>query len=162
MRRFAMKQKWLSWGDDYTIRDARGSEVYYVDGKVFTLRDRLSFQDMEGNELALISKKLLAWGPTYEIYRGGDLAALVRKAVFTLFHCRFTVDVPGPDDLEATGSFFDYEYLFSKGDHTVATVSKKFFSMTDSYGIEMADDQDPILVLAAAVVIDRCCHEEKD
>jgi len=39
---------------------------------------------MQGNELAFISEKVFSWGPTFEIYRGGTLAAVVKKTVFTL------------------------------------------------------------------------------
>lgn len=70
---------------------------------------------MEGNELAFIRQKLLSWGPTYEISRRGQLQAVVKKALFTLFQCQFSVDVPGPDDLEATGDLFDHEYAFTRG-----------------------------------------------
>ena len=102
--RYVMKQKLLSWGDDFVIRDEAGRDVFYVDGKAFSLGNQLSFQDMQGNELASIRQKLLAWGPTYEIYGRGELKAVVKKALFTLLHCRFSVDVPGPDDLEARGT----------------------------------------------------------
>jgi uncharacterized protein YxjI len=156
--RYVMKQKLLSWGDDFTIQDETGNDVYFVDGKMFSLGDQLSFQDMRGNELAQIRQKLFAWGKTYEVYRGGVLAAVVRKELFTFFKCRFTVDVPGPDDLEANGDFLDHEYEFTRGDRTVASVSKRWFSFRDTYGIEVADDEDPVLVLASAVVVDMACH----
>lgn len=159
--RYLMKQKLLSWGDDFTIHDEAGNDAFFVDGKMFTLGDRLSFQDMRGNELAFIKQKLLAWGKTYEIHRSGVLAAVVKKELFTLFKCRFTVDVPGPDDLEAVGDFLDHEYEFSRGGRTVASVSKKWFSLRDTYGIDVDDDEDPVLVLASAVVVDMACHADR-
>ena len=159
--RYVMRQRFLSWGDDFTIKDELGQDAYHVDGKVFSLGDQLAFRDMAGNELAFIRQKLLAWGPTYEIYREGELQAVVKKALFTLFQCRFTVDVPGPDDLEATGDLFDHEYSFTRGGETVATISKRWFSWTDSYGVEVAEGEDGIMILAAAVVIDLACHGDR-
>src|SRR6476660_2611664 len=106
--RYELKQKLLSWGDDYYIRDSNGNDVYFVDGKAFSLGDQLSFQDLEGHELAFIKQRLLSWGKTYEIVRGGQVAAVVKKHLFALFHHRFTVDVPGPGDLEAEGNFTDH------------------------------------------------------
>ena len=85
--RYVMSQKLLSWGDDFIIRDESGRDVYYVDGKALSLGDQLSFQDMQGNELASIRQTLLAWGPTYEIHGRGELRAVVKKAIFTFFHC---------------------------------------------------------------------------
>ena len=159
--RYVMKQKLLSWGDDFTIRDAEGRDIYFVDGKVFTLGDQLSFQDMHGNELAYIRQRLLSFGPTFEITRGGELAAVVHKHLFTFFRCTFSVDVPGPDDLEATGDFLDYEYAFARRGSVVAQVSKRWFAWADTYGVEIADGEDDLLVLASAVVIDQCCHERR-
>ena len=98
--RYVMKQKLFCWGDDFTIKDDTGTDRFFVDGKAFSLGKQLSFQDMQGRELVFIRQKLLAWGPTYEIYRDNGLFAVVKKELFTFFHCRFTVDVPGPDDLE--------------------------------------------------------------
>lgn len=160
--RYAMKQQFFRWGDDYRILDQDARDVYLVDGAGFVLLgQRLVFQDMAGNELAEIQQKLLSWGPSYEIVRDGQLAATVSKEVFTLMHCKFAVDVPGPDDLEATGSLFDYEYTFERSGRTVATVSKEFFSWSDSYGVDIADGEDDILILASTVVIDLCCHGDR-
>lgn len=103
--RYLMKKKLLAMGDDFTIKDANGNDAFYVDGKVFTLRDRLIFQDMSGSELCVIQKKLLSWGTTYEIYHLGQLKAVVKEALFTLVGHRFTVnDEQGRDDLECAAT----------------------------------------------------------
>ena len=162
MTRYLMKQKLFSLGDDFVIRDAEGRDAFFVDGKVFSLGNKLSFQDMDRNELAMIKQKLLSWGETYEIYREGTLAAVVKKAIFTLFHCRFTVDVPGPDDLVAEGNFTDHEYAFARGGQAVATVSKKWFSWADTYGVDIAEGEDDVLLLASTVVIDMACHQDRE
>jgi uncharacterized protein YxjI len=156
-----MKQKLLSWGDDFYIRDENGRDVYFVDGKALSFGDQLSFQDLEGHELAYIKQKVFAFGRTYEIYRNNELAAVVKKELFALFHHRFTVDVPGPDDLEAEGDFLDREYTFTRGGRVVATVSKRWFSFADTYGIEIADGEDDVLILASAVVVDQSCHPDE-
>jgi uncharacterized protein YxjI len=160
--RYLMKQKLLSFGDDFYIKDENGRDVYFVDGRAFSIGDKLAFKDLEGHELAFIRQKLLAWGPTYEIVRDGAVAAVVKKHVFALFHHRFSVDVPGPDDLEAEGDFLDHEYTFRRGDRVVATVSKRWFAFTDTYGIDVADDEDQVLILASAVVVDQACHPGDD
>jgi uncharacterized protein YxjI len=157
-----MRQKILAWGDDFTILDESGRDVFLVDGKAFSLGKQLSFQDLNGNELAFIRQRLLAWGPTYELHIDGALYAEVRKELFGFFKCRFTVDVPGPDDLEADGDFLDHEYRFQRDGRTVATVSKRWFSWSDTYGVEVADDRDTVTILCAAVVIDLACHDHKD
>ena len=156
--RYVMKQKLFCWGDDFTIKDDAGADRFFVDGKAFSFGKQLSFQDMQGQELAFIRQKLLAWGPTYEIYRDNELFAVVRKELFTFFHCRFTVDVPGPDDLEAKGNFADHEYEFWRQSGLSATVSKQWFAWSDTYGVDIAEGEDDVLILASTVVIDMACH----
>jgi uncharacterized protein YxjI len=157
--KYIMRQKLLAWGNDFTIKDENDRDVYFVDGKVLSLRDQLSFQDMQGNEICVIQKKLLAWGPTYEIYHKGALAAVVKESIFTLLGHRFTVDVPGPDDLEATGNFTNHQYSFTRGGREVAWVSEKWFTLADTYGVDISPGQDDALILAATVVIERCAQE---
>ena len=157
-----MKQKLFSWGDDFYIKDEYERDLFFVDGKTFSIGDKLSFQDLAGNELAFIKQKLLSWGPTYEIYRQGRLAAIVKQELFTFFHYKFTVDVPGPDDLEVEGDFTGFEYNFTRGGRTVANVSKKWFSWSDTYGVDIAQGEDVILILASTVVIDMACHGSRD
>ena len=158
--RYIMKQKLFSWGDDFYIKDENERDVYFVDGKALSFGDQLSFQDLEKHELAYIKQQVFSWSKTYEIYRAGSLAAVVKKELFALFHHRFTVDVPGPDDLEAEGDFMDHEYEFKRGDRVVATVSKRWFSWTDTYGIDIDDNEDQVLILASAVVVDQACHPD--
>lgn len=160
--RYIMKQRLFSWGDDFFIKDESGRDAFFVDGRAFSLGNQLSFQDLAGNELAFIKQRLLSWGPTYEIYGGGELYAVVKKELFTFFKCRFTVDVPGPDDLEAQGDFLDHEYQFDRGGNAVALVSKRWFSWSDTYGVDIAEGEDDVLILASTVVIDLACHADKE
>ncbi|MGV3623087.1 MAG: LURP-one-related/scramblase family protein [Archangium sp.] len=160
--RYTLRQDLFAFGDDYTIKNEQGREVYKVDGKAFTLlREKLSFEDMAGKELAFIREKLIALTDAYEILRDGKQVAVVKKDLINVFRCGFTVDVPGPDDLDAQGNLLDHEYTFRRGSRVVATVSKKWFTLRDTYGVEIDDGEDPVLILASAVVIDQVCHGKK-
>ena len=159
--RYLMKERILSWGDDFTIKDAEGNDAYYVDGKVFSFGDKLTFKDKDGKEVAKIDQKLLSLGAQYEILRGSETVAVVKKHLFTMFRARFTVDVPGPADLEATGNFLDHEYRFERGEKEVARVSKKWFSLADSYAVDIDAGEDDVLILASAVVIDLVSHPDQ-
>jgi uncharacterized protein YxjI len=158
---YQMRQKIFSLGDDFVIKDKDGVDRFYVDGKVFAIGDKLSFQDMEGNELALIKQQILTFKKTYNIYRGDALAATVKKSKFTLFRDKFSVSIPG-QNIHVQGNIFDHEYSFTRDNLTIATVSKSWFSFTDSYGIEIRDGEDDVLLLATAVVIDLCSHDNEN
>lgn len=158
--RYVMRQKLLSLADNFTIKNEQEQDVFLVKGKLFSFGDKLSFQDLAGNELVFIEQRLLNWSPTYELWKGEELLAVVKRELFSFIHHRFTVDVPGPNDLEAEGDFLDHEYMITRGGSVVATVSKRWFSWADTYGIEVADGEDDVLVLATAVVVDMVCHDD--
>lgn len=160
--RYQMRQKLLSWGGDFTIQDATGRDAFFVDAKALSIGKKLSFQDMQGRELVFIEQKLFRWGPTYEIQRDGQVFATVKKELFTFFKDKFEVDVPGPNDYHVEGNLLDYEYTFTRPQNgVVATISKKFFSWSDSYGVDIVDGEDDVLILATAVVIDQVSHDGK-
>ncbi|WP_164103666.1 LURP-one-related/scramblase family protein [Candidatus Laterigemmans baculatus] len=158
--RYVMKQKLFSFGEDFAIKDANGADRFFVDGKAFSLGDKLVFEDMQGHELARIEQKLLSFGKAYRILRDGRPVATVKKKIFTLFRDVFDVEDAAAGDLDATGDFLDREYQFTRDGRPVATVSKRFFSWTDTYGVDIAEGEDDVLILACAVVIDMCSHEE--
>ena len=151
--RYQLQQKLFAFGDDFRVRDETGADRYIVDGKVFTLGHRVIIRNMLGGEEATIHQHLIALLPTYESTRQGEEVAEVRKKL-TLFREGFTVDIPGPDDLSVQGDLFDHEYVFTRDGQTVATVSKQWFTLRDSYGVEVEPGVDPVLILASAIVID--------
>ena len=69
-------------------------------------------------------------------------------------------DVPHADDLEAQGSFLDHDYTFERRGREIAQISKRWFSWTDTYGADITDGEDDVLILATAIVIDMVCHQE--
>ena len=157
---YRIKEKFWSWGDDFTVKDNQGNDVFLVDGKAFSWGDKLSFQNMDGTELAFISQKMMSWKPRYEIIKDGRLFAEVIKE-FSWFNKKFTLDVPGPNDYEIDGSCWEHEYTFKRRGKTVARISKSYWSWTDSYGIDIIDGEDDIAILCACIVIDQVLHDEK-
>lgn len=157
---YQMTQKLFSFGDDFTIKDETGNDVFLVDGKAFSMGDKLSLQDIDGNELAYISQKLLSLKKRYEIYRNGNLFAEVVKEI-SFFKDKYSVDIPGPNDYEVSGNVWDHEYIFTRSGKQVAEVSKKLFSLSDSYGVNIVTGEDDITILATAIVIDLVNQDEK-
>ncbi len=155
---YRMKEKFWSWGNDFTIRDEAGSDCFFVDGQAFSWGDKLSFQDMQGNELAFISQKLMSLKPRYQIFVKGDLFAEVIKE-FSWFKQKFTLDVPGPNDYEIDGSFWQHEFEFRRSGRQVASISKKYWGWTDSYGIDIVEGEDDVSILCACIVIDQVLHD---
>lgn len=80
--------------------------------------------------------------------------ALVHKALISPLRERWKVDVEDGPDLVAQGNVFDHEYDIEADGRKVANVSKRWFRVRDTYGVEMAIDQNPALLLAVTVAID--------
>ena len=152
--RYIIQEKLLAFGDDSIIRNEKGQPVFDVDGKALSLFNTLIVRDMEGNKVVTIKQKLPSISPAYEINREGQEPSEVRKKLISPFVDRFTVDIPGPDDLHIKGSMPEHEYTISSKDQVVATVSKGWFKELETYGVDIAPGQDDILILACVLVLD--------
>jgi uncharacterized protein YxjI len=152
--RYLIRERFFRIGEDSDITNEEGQPVLQVDGKVLSLHNTLIVRDMAGNEVARVERQLLALWPTYHITRQGQEIAEVRKKLISPFVDRFTIDIPGPDDLSMTGSLLEHEYTIRRGDQVVATVSKRWFSLTESYGVEIAPGEDDLLILASVLALD--------
>ena len=154
-RTFRMRQKLVSIGDDYWIEDDQGERVYKVNGKAMRIRETLILEDPHGHELLKIQEKKLHIRDTMEIEdASGSRVAKVKKALITPLRERFDVEVEHGEDMEVKGNIVDHEYKIERGGDKVAEVSKKWFRVADTYGVEVAADQDPALILAVTVVVD--------
>src|SRR5918912_1117683 len=130
--RYVIRERFFRLGEDSDITDEQGRPVYHVDGKVLTLHNTLIVRDLAGAEVAKVERQLIALRPTYHITRHGEEMAEVRKKLFSPFVDRFTIDIPGPHDLQVTGSLFAHEYTIARDGDVVATVSKRWLSLTET------------------------------
>jgi len=78
----------------------------------------------------------------------------VKKALITPLRDRFAIEVENDDELSAKGNIVDHEYEIERDGHKVAEISKRWFRIRDTYGIEVAPGQNDALILAATVCID--------
>src|SRR5262245_37656046 len=156
---YRMREKVFALGDDYWVENDAGENAFKVDGKVLRLRNTFALLDPAGTELYKVQKKLLKIRYTMGSERRGETVATVKKALITPFRERFSISVEGGEDLEAKGNIVDHEYKIERGGNTVAEVSKRWFRVRDTYGIEVAPGQDDALILAITVCIDQMTHD---
>lgn len=158
---YVIRERFFALGDDFDVLDEHGAKVYRVDGKVFSVRGRVVIEDPAGAEVASVHRQLVALRPTYEIRIGGEKAAEVRKKLFTPFRDKFTIDVPGPDDLEMKGDLLDHEYVIERGGREVASVSKRWLSLRDTYAVQVAAEVEPLLVIGSVLALDLALEREQ-
>ena len=159
--RYKIRQKMISIGDDFWIENQEGRKVFKVDGKALRLRKTLIFEDVDGNKLCQIQERWLPIKETMAIDGpDGEEMAVVKKALITPLRDKWDVKVKNGPDLDVQGDILDHEYSIKQGWNKIAEVSKKWFRLTDTYGVQIDDGQNDILILAIAVAIDMMAHDD--
>jgi uncharacterized protein YxjI len=153
--KYRMREKMFSIGDDFWIENEAGDKVFKVDGKALRVRDTLKLKDASGNELFEVQEKKLHIRDTMEVEQDGKTVATIKKALVTPLRDRFAISVEGGDDMEAKGNIVDHEYKIERNGDTIAEVSKRWFRVRDTYGIEIDPGQPEALILAVTVCIDQ-------
>ena len=155
MPNYLIRKKLIALGDDFWVEDEAGEKVFHVDGKVLRLRDTFVIETPDGAELVKVHEKKLTPRKTYVIERQGQELATVSKALLTPLRDKFKIELAGGGVLEAKGDLFDHEFTIAWENGTpMAEVSKRWFSLRDTYGLSVEPDQDAVLALAIAVCID--------
>jgi uncharacterized protein YxjI len=159
--RYQIRQKMFSIGDDFWIENQKGDRVFKVDGKALRLRETLFFEDMNGNKLCKIQERLLAIKDTMVVEDpDGHQMAVIKKGIIAPLGDHWTVTVRGGPDLDVQGNILDHEYSIMQRRKKIAEVSKKWLSLTDTYGVEIDEGQNDILILAVAIAIDMMSHDD--
>ncbi len=158
VRRFKMRERLIAIGDDYWIEDDTGARVYKVNGKVARIRDTWELEDLDGHRVARIRERKLSVRDAITIEADGR-EATVKKALVGI-RDRFHVHVPEGEDLKVHGNIVDHEYKIDRDGTKVAEVSKKWFRVRETYGVEI----DPVaidvaFVLAVTVAVDALAED---
>lgn len=152
--RYRMRERLVSIGDDFDIEDADGNRAFHVDAKALRVRDTIVLQDVSGGELYRIRERIVRLRETMSIERGRTRVATIQKAFVTPLRDRFTVDMADGPPWKVKGNIVDHEYTIEENGRPIATVSKRWFRVRDTYGVEIAPDADHALVLAVVTAID--------
>jgi uncharacterized protein YxjI len=157
--RYRMREKLFAIGDDFWIENEAGERAFKVNGKALRVRDTLILESPRGEELYSIQQKTLHVRDTMEIERDGRKVATVKKALVTPLRDRFSIDVEDGEDMEAKGNIVDHEYKIERDGDEIAEVSRRWFRVRDTYGVEIKPGPDAALILATVVCIDQMTQD---
>jgi uncharacterized protein YxjI len=157
--RYLIRERLFSMGEDFWITDEQGDRVFLVDGKALSLRDAFELKDASGRKLATIHKKFLTFTDAMEIEHDGALAATVHKSVLSLLHHRAKIDIPGRGRLEAAGNIIGKDFEIRDDGQVIAQISRSWFRIRDTYGVDVAPGENDALILAIAICLDHM-HQE--
>lgn len=158
--KYIIREKFWHVGEDSDILNENQQPVYEVDGKVLSINNLLIVKDLSGAEVARVHRKLISLVPTFEISVGGQDVGEVRKHFFTPLRQKFSITLPG-EELEMEGDLLNHECSIEKGQTTVATVSKRWITLTATYGVDIAEGENDVLILASVLALDLALDQER-
>lgn len=159
--RYKMKERMFTIGDDFWIEDEHGNRVYKVNGKVLALADSLDFEDAHGKVLVKMRGKVITIRGQIKLDRPDGKDAVVKKDLINIVRDHLTLSIQGEPECDIRGNLFDHEYEIYRGRDKIAEVSKKWFRLSDTYGVQIEPGADDVLLLAATVAVDQLCHDIK-
>ncbi len=152
--RYRMREKLFAIGDDFWIETEDGQRAFKVNGKALRVRETFVLEAPSGEELLKIQEKKLSIRDTMKIERDGDTVATVHKALITPLRDRYAIELEDGGELSAKGNIVDHEFEIERDGDKVAEISKRWFRVRETYGIEIAPGENDALILAATVCID--------
>uniref|UniRef100_A0A7S3PBH4 Phospholipid scramblase n=1 Tax=Amphora coffeiformis TaxID=265554 RepID=A0A7S3PBH4_9STRA len=177
-RTFAVQERMISFtGEDFDIYDLSRNKPYCtVRGAMLHLpgKDKMRLKSNSGRPLVELDRKLVAFTPTYDIYRsdGGEKIGWIAKEKIALtdtfnVYAEATRSGFGPFQSVAyklEGDFLDRRFVMKndKGQVVAKVTMDRLieFDEWDHYQIVVAPGMDPALVVACACVIDEELEEE--
>jgi uncharacterized protein YxjI len=158
--RYRMRERLVSFGNDFWIENEQGERAFKVDGKMLRVRDTLYFEDLQGRELCRLQQKLLRVRDTMEIQGpNGETLATAKKALIAPLRNRWVVKIGDGPDLDVQGNIINKQYTIGAERSKIAEVSKRWFRLADTYGVQIEPGQNDILILAVTVAIDMMAHD---
>lgn len=163
-RKYVLDQRLLAVRATYEIKDEAGNLLGYAKKKMLSIGPKLWFEDPQGNEIGRIEGKILSIGTKdYTVYDGGGaLKGVVKKKMFA-FRPSYVIEGSSGQELaKVKGDLLVHDYtILSPDGRTLAQVSKKWVSLTDSYGLEIFSDEiDTFLALSFVITCDDIEHRE--
>ena len=158
--KFYVREKVFSFGDNFTIKDINGYDAYKVVGKVFSFGNKLRLYTMDDRELAYIEQKLFKFLPEYYIYMDNSVEAVIKKE-FSFFKPKLRIESRF-GNFEVEGSIFAYNFTVYKNGMAVADINKKAFAFSDTYEVDISDNESYPFILSLVIAIDQIFHDDKN
>jgi len=156
INRYLMRQRMFALGQDFNINNAEGQAVFKIDGKVRMIKESLKFRDVQGNLLYKLDERVIRIRESFDILKpDGSLAAKVHNAIIDPLRERFTIEIPGGQNMTTMGKVIWAQYDILRDGQPVAKISKQFSWIgRDQYVVDIRQGEDDCLILAITVVID--------
>lgn len=150
MKQLFIKQKVFSLSGKFTVKDQQEKDVYFVEGSFMKVPKTFSIMNTLREEVALITKKVFSFLPTFFVEVNGREVLTIKKE-FSFFKPRYTIDSAG---IEVHGNWWDMDFQVLQNGEAVGTVNKEWFTWGDSYKVEILNEELETIIIALVVAID--------
>lgn len=157
--KYRIRQKFFSLADSFDIENEDGALVYKAKGKVFSISSSQTLYDANDTEILQIKRKHFSFRPSCRLVNSDGSEWLIKKRFWPFWTTRFTINTP-QGELEITGDLWQHEYEIRGYGKLLAGVSKKWFSFSDSYGVDIYEPKLTAQLLSSVIVIDRIQHSD--
>ena len=150
MRQLYIKQKVFSLSEKFTVKDQEEKDAYYVEGSFMRVPKTFSIMNHTKEEVALITKKVLSFLPTFFVEVNGQEVVTIKKEL-SFLKARYSIDAAG---IEVQGNWLDMDFQVLHNGRVVGKVGKEWFSWGDSYRVEILDEEMETIMIALVIAID--------
>ena len=154
--RYLVQEKLFSFTKDFWIEDEAGGHAFLVDGSGPLRREAFTLRDADGGLRIVIRRKAFAWRETLRIQDGDDTVIASVRPLFALFKQRYEITLADGRQLEAAGNFGGKDFqIRGLSGQVYGQMTRERWRMRDTYWVDVPDGQDPALIIAIAICIDR-------
>ena len=112
---------------------------------------------MAGNELYYIEQRVFRFLPEYYLYSNGQQVACIKREM-SFFKPKLNIQsVYG--NFEVVGNFVGMNFDILRNNMLAASISKKWISFSDSYQVDISDNEDHAFILTLAIILDQIFHD---
>ncbi|WP_353095494.1 LURP-one-related family protein [Tissierella praeacuta] len=158
--RYLIREKIFTISDRFTINDENNRPCYEVVGKILSFGNKLNLYDMAGNSIIYIEEKILRFLPEYLIYQGSSIIGKIKKE-FTFFIPKLTIESKY-GHFTIDGDVFAHDFNILKDGRAIAWISKKWVSFSDTYAVDISDEENQGFILSLVIVLDQIFHDNKN
>ena len=149
MKELIIKEKIMSFLDSYDVYDKNGDVIYRIKGSI-SLGHCFKVYNKHDEEVAILKEELLKLLPSFKIIVNDECIGHIKKEL-TFLRPKFNIEFKG---WKVRGNIWEWDYSIYDERNTIAEISKKIISFTDTYTIKVFNDEDELNVLLIVAAID--------
>ena len=151
-----IKQRVFTLGEEFTVKNEHGEDVFYVSGSFFRIPKKFEIFDKNHQRVGTIESQLFRLFSHYDVNTDSD--TLTVRQNFSMF--RHSISIVNKD-WTLQGDFFAHEYRVVAGNRPIMSISKHWFTWGDSYMLDIVNDDDAILCLAIVIIVDNIIQKQR-